>query len=76
MTRITFKGGTLVFAVGETRSDLVIEEGRVAFVGEADPTGTVIDASGLYVMPGMVDTHVHLMDPVPTVRLGLQSEGP
>ncbi len=68
MTRITFKGGTLVSARGETRSDLVIEEGQIVFVGETDPTGTVVDASGLFLMPGMVDTHVHLMDPGPTER--------
>lgn len=53
---------------GEERADLVVEEGRVAFVGEADHGGTVVDASGLLVMPGMVDTHVHLMDPGPTER--------
>ena len=30
--------------------------------------GNVVDASGLLVLPGMVDTHVHLMDPGPTER--------
>ena len=28
----------------------------------------MVDASGLLVLPGMVDTHVHLMDPGPTER--------
>jgi dihydroorotase (multifunctional complex type) len=65
---LTIKGGTLVHASGEERSDLVVEDGRVVRVGETDVGGAVVDASGLLVMPGMVDTHVHLMDPGPTER--------
>jgi dihydroorotase (multifunctional complex type) len=40
----------------------VVPEGGAV---EAERT---IDAGGLLVMPGMVDTHVHLMDPGPTER--------
>jgi len=68
MMHITIKGGTLVTATEERRTDLVIEGGRVAHVGDAEPSGEVVDASGLLVLPGMVDTHVHLMDPGPTER--------
>lgn len=66
--RLTIKGGTLVSAGGQRRADLVVEEGRVIHRGDAEPVGDVIDASGLMVLPGMVDTHVHLMDPGPTDR--------
>lgn len=66
--RLTIKGGTLVSAVGSSVGDLLIEDGRVIAVGDIDPGGDVVDASGLLVMPGMVDTHVHLMDPGPTER--------
>jgi len=40
---------------------VVIEENRVAFVGQmqAPPNAKVIDATGKYLMPGMVDAHVH-----------------
>lgn len=68
MTVTTFKGATLVSAGGEHRRDVAIAEGRVAAVGDLEPTGTVVDASGLLVLPGMVDTHVHLMDPGETER--------
>jgi dihydroorotase (multifunctional complex type) len=37
-------------------------------VGDLPASGAVVDASGLLVLPGMVDTHVHLMDPGPTER--------
>lgn len=46
-------------------ADLLIEDGKVKAVGgkieeEADQ---VIDASGYFVMPGLIDLHVHLRDP-------------
>ena len=68
MTTMTIKGGTLVSASGQSRGDVLIEEGRIADIGEVDTRGEVIDASGQLVMPGMVDTHVHLMEPGDTDR--------
>jgi dihydroorotase len=58
------KGGLVVSPEGRRRADLAISAGRVVAVGElTQGEGMVIDASGLLVLPGMVDTHVHLMDP-------------
>jgi len=53
---------------GERQADVVVEDGLVARVGAVDHVGDVVDASGLLVLPGMVDAHVHLMDPGPTDR--------
>ena len=65
----TIKGGTVVSATGQTRADLAVQDGRVVAVELSLPTvGEVIDATGLLVLPGMVDSHVHLMDPGPTER--------
>lgn len=48
-------------------SDLYIEGGKVKKTGKGlkpkDKTDKVIDASGCYVMPGLIDLHVHLRDP-------------
>lgn len=68
VTTTTIRGGTLVTADDMRRSDLLIADGRIVAVGELAPAGEVIDASGLLVLPGMVDTHVHLMDPGDTDR--------
>jgi len=69
MTNVTVKGGTVVTGRGRQRIDLGIRDGSIAAM-EPDlaVVGNVIDASGLLVLPGMVDTHVHLMDPGPTER--------
>jgi dihydroorotase (multifunctional complex type) len=64
-------GGTLVTGAGVTRGHVVVGEGRIAGVvsdGVDVQAEATIDAGGLLVMPGMVDTHVHLMDPGPTER--------
>jgi dihydroorotase (multifunctional complex type) len=64
-------GGTIVSGAGSRRADLVVRAGHVADVsvpGGDVEAATVIDADGLLVMPGMVDAHVHLMDPGPTER--------
>lgn len=66
---LTIKGGTVVTPAGPQQADVTVSEGSVVEVSESvDPAGTVVDASGLLVLPGMVDTHVHLMDPGPTDR--------
>ena len=57
------RGGTLVDADGERQVDIVIRDGRVAAhllhgeTSDADPE--MLDASGLYVLPGLVDPHTH-----------------
>ncbi len=47
-------------------ADLLVENGVVKEIGAglAAPAGTeVIDAAGKYVVPGLIDMHVHLRDP-------------
>jgi N-acyl-D-amino-acid deacylase len=57
----TLKGGTIVDGTGGPRAtgDVVIEGDRIASVGPAASSGTVIDVEGLVVAPGFVDIHSH-----------------
>lgn len=60
------RGGTVVNADGLSRGDIGIAAGKVAAIiapDEAAEAGTVVDASGSFVLPGLVDAHVHLRDP-------------
>jgi dihydroorotase (multifunctional complex type) len=64
-----FEGGTVVTARGRRRAHVYVRDGRVsALTAEPQAADRTVDATGLYVLPGMVDTHVHLMDPGPTER--------
>nr|MCU0752355.1 amidohydrolase family protein [Akkermansiaceae bacterium] len=46
-------------------SDVLIEDGRIAAVGDFSNVGGAreIDASGQVMFPGLVDMHVHFNDP-------------
>lgn len=48
----------------EEVSDLWIEEGVVSFIGhKEDEADEIIDASGKWVVPGLIDLHVHFRAP-------------
>ena len=56
------RGGTVVNEDGERRADVVVREGRVAALaepGETEADPETIDATGLYVLPGLIDPHTH-----------------
>jgi len=56
--------GTLVTPDGAVQADLAVENGTIVAIGpELALTGEEIDASGLHVLPGAVDAHVHFNDP-------------
>lgn len=56
------KGGKVVSSAGSTPADVLVEGEKIATVGPGlDPTGhTVVDATGMFVMPGGIDVHTHL----------------
>ncbi|MBR2108540.1 MAG: dihydroorotase [Ruminococcus sp.] len=47
----------------DEKTDILIENGKLAFFGEFDVADRIIDAQGLIAAPGLVDMHVHLRDP-------------
>ncbi|HEX6718296.1 MAG TPA: 5'-deoxyadenosine deaminase [Pyrinomonadaceae bacterium] len=64
MSTILIKNGTLVTmdsANTMVRGDLLITDGRITEIGgSAQTADTVIDADGCAVIPGFVQTHIHL----------------
>ncbi|MGI9647312.1 MAG: dihydroorotase [Acidimicrobiia bacterium] len=69
MTDLAIKGGVVVSGHGRQRANVYVEDGSIVHVGpEDEPATRVVEADGLFVLPGMVDSHVHLMDPGDTSR--------
>jgi dihydropyrimidinase len=64
LTDLLVRGGTVVTTTGSRRADVAASRGRIAAV-EADLSGLVsgaqevVDATGLLVLPGVVDVHTH-----------------
>ena len=60
--KLLVKGGTLP---EYGRADMLVEDGVIRRIEEniECDDAEVVDAEGLYVMPGMVDLHCHLRDP-------------
>ncbi|MCX7340139.1 MAG: dihydropyrimidinase [Hyphomicrobiales bacterium] len=57
-------GGTVVTASDTIRCDVGIRAGRVATLGlDLGEAAETIDATGLYVVPGGIDSHVHIAQP-------------
>ena len=63
---IVILGGTAWTPEGARRADLRVAGGAIAEVGDLAPLPgeRVIDATGLHVLPGMIDAHVHVDDTV------------
>lgn len=60
------RGGTVLTGTGQVlpETSVLIREGKIAAIGpdlEPDDGMTVLDATGRYVMPGIIDTHSHIM---------------
>jgi len=62
---VIIRGGTVVTDRGMRVADIAIaEEGWITAVGKnVDAEGAVIDAHGLHVFPGGIDSHVHFNEP-------------
>lgn len=68
---LAIRGGTVVTATDTIRCDVGIRGGRIVRLAEAiSDAARTIDASGLLVMPGGIDSHVHLDQPSgPGIRM-------
>ena len=63
---LVVRGGTLVLPDGPVRADLAIVDGRICAIGSPKTMPAAqetLDATGLHVLPGAIDVHVHLRDP-------------
>lgn len=73
------RGGTVMTAAGEIieGGDVLLREGRIAAVGaklEAPADARIIDATGRFVTPGLIDTHSHL-GAYPSPAVAAHSDG-
>jgi allantoinase len=69
-------GGRMVRGPDIIAAAVGLRDGRVAEIldpGARPPAATTIDASGLHLLPGLIDTHVHIRHPGVAEREDFQS---
>ncbi len=59
------RGGEVVNHAGRGLADVGVRDGRIAVIGDLSQAsaGEVFDATGLTVLPGVIDTQVHFREP-------------
>ena len=73
--KITIKNCKIINEGEIFESDLLIEDGRISKIDPSiDSQGDVIDAAGLYLMPGVIDDQVHFREPGLTERGSIKTE--
>ncbi|WP_248925818.1 allantoinase [Paenibacillus hamazuiensis] len=65
MLDLILSGGSVVLKDEVARIDIGIKDGKIALLQPqiSESAAKRIDASGLHIMPGMVDVHVHFNEP-------------
>jgi allantoinase len=64
LSDLVIRGGSVVTATGVAKVDIGIRDGVIAAVGpNLASTPEEIDATGLHVLPGGIDSHVHFNEP-------------
>lgn len=84
MSSMLIKNGRIIDGTGAAgfSADLLVKDGKIAAIGTIDqPADKVIDAAGLVVAPGFIDTHSHsdldvLLRPqvLPKIMQGITTE--
>jgi dihydroorotase len=63
---LVIRNGTVVASTGARIADVGVTAGRISAIeppGSLDPAAAEIDATGLQVLPGLIDEHVHFRQP-------------
>ena len=71
---LILEGGTVVNHDGEGARDVAIRDGRIAAIGELSGAAEqTIDCRGLHILPGVIDSHVHMREPGLTHKEDLET---
>ena len=63
---LVLKGGKIVASTGIFEAGLAVDRGKIVALAKESHlprADRVLDVRGLFVMPGVIDSHVHICDP-------------
>jgi dihydroorotase len=74
---LIFRGGAIANHDGVGRGDVAIRDGRIAALGDLGRADAreIVDVTGLHILPGVVDSQVHLREPGSEYKEDLETGG-
>ncbi len=62
---LVIQNGRVMTPSGLAEADIAVSDGRISAIGalNADGAGEIFDATGLHVLPGVIDSQVHFREP-------------
>lgn len=74
---LIFRGGAIANHDGVGRGDVAIRDGRIAALGDLGRADAreIVDVTGLHILPGVVDSQVHLREPGNEYKEDLETGG-
>jgi dihydroorotase len=66
MADLVVNGGTIVTPDAEYQASIAIKDGKIIAIGDPNAmpeAQETLDATGLHILPGAIDVHVHFRDP-------------
>jgi len=78
--RTIIEGGTIVNEGRTFDGTIIIDDGTIITIAPVgtivpiNPTDTIINASGCYILPGIIDDHVHFREPGLTEKADIDTE--
>lgn len=70
---LIIRNGTLITPEGERLADLGVADGKIVSLGDGGSAHAEIDATGLHIFPGVIDSHVHFNEPGRTDWEGVET---
>lgn len=74
---LILKGGTVVNHDGIGQRDIAVSQGRIVGIGSfgSHQAAEIVDCTGLHILPGVVDSQVHLREPGAEHKEDLETGG-
>lgn len=63
---LVLKGGKIATSTGVVEADVAVDQGKIVDISKETnlpKADTMLNISGLFVLPGIIDAHVHVCDP-------------
>ena len=60
---LILRNGTLITPDGVKQTDVAMADGKIVLLGDSGAAREEIDATGLHIFPGVMDSHVHFNEP-------------